>query len=112
MAIGSRAGAGACQRVACFADICCADSFPKESIPPKFHTIAFEHMRIMKAVGSCGNSTEEGIEGLHRDGNRHDNVVSNIQNDVQRLEMTMNTQHNRANATKQLSLKKRTRSTS
>ena len=63
----------------------------------------------MQSVGSCGDSTEEGVEGLHRDGNGHDNMTSNIKNDIERLEMNVHTQHNRANSTKQLCLKKRAR---
>jgi hypothetical protein len=63
----------------------------------------------MQSVGSCGDSTEEGVEGLHRDGNGHDNMTSNIRNDIERLEMNVHTQHNRANSTKQLCLKKRAR---
>ena len=81
--------------------------YTSEGITPKFHIITYEHTRIMKAVGSCGDSTEEGIEGLHRDSNSHDNLVCNIQNDIERLNMVVHTQHNRANATKQLSLKTR-----
>ena len=97
--------ASAC--AACSTYFFCVRSFPNESITPKFHIITYEHTRIMKAVGSCGDSTEEGVEGLHRDSNGHDNLVCNIQNDNQRLDMMVHTQHNRANATKQLSLKTR-----